>query len=183
MTSKEQDQPNRRYIAILSLPNRRYEVILSLRVVAKQSQVDHDIEDLQAKQTLEKTPVSSTWKSGNLELTANAFYNDQKTLTKIIVEVADFTSDEIKPIKKCFSFLFPLKNEEIIELKSSQDFTVCGYLMLKMPSAYPDDVLLFLSVDYGEKNNRQHIEGGVLLIKLSSPNLSSTLSIFEDMRN
>ncbi len=55
-------------------------------------------------------------------------------------------------------------------------------MMLKMPSAYPDDVLLFLHhVNYGENNNRQYVEGGVLLIKLSLANLSSTLSIFEDM--
>lgn len=177
MISKEQEQPNRRYLAIFSLPNstRRYKVILSLTAIAKKSQVAHDIEELQAEQTSETTSVLYTWQSGNLDLKANAFYNEQNILTKITVEISDYTRDE-KPIKNFFSFL-EIINELTISLKPSEDFTVHGYMMLKMPSAYPDDVLLFLDAYYGKEPNQQHIEGGVLLIKhkLSSVNLVKSL--------
>ncbi|MFB8795304.1 MAG: hypothetical protein U7126_14035 [Microcoleus sp.] len=166
MTSKEQERPNRRYKAILSL-----------RATAKQSQVEHDLEKPKAEQMLGETPVSYTWKSSDdqLELTAQAIYNNQNILTIINVEIADFTSDQKKPIKKCVSF-HKIENGATISLSkpSSLDhFTVSGNIMLKkMPSAYPDDVLLFLNFYYGNKNNRKHVEGGACLIKLEHPNFA-----------
>lgn len=155
MTSKEQERPNR-----------RYKVILSLTATAKQSQVEHDLEQPKAEQMPGETPVSYTWKSSDdqLELTAQAIYNNQNILTTINVEIADFTSEQKKPIYKCVSFP-KIENRATIQLKSSGNFTVSGYMKLTMPSAYPDDVLLFLNFNYGDKNNRKHVEGGTCLIK------------------
>ena len=162
MTSKEQERPNR-----------RYKVILSLRATAKQSQVEHDLEKPKAEQKLGETPVSYTWKSSDdqLKLTAQAIYNNQNILTTINLEIADFTSEEKKPIYKCVSFP-KIENGATIQLKSSGNFTVSGYMKLTMPSAYPDDVLLFLNSCYGNKNNIKHVEGGACLIKQEHPNFA-----------
>jgi len=162
MTSKEQERPNR-----------RYKVILSLRATAKQSQVEQDLEKPKAQQMLGETPVSYTWKSSDeqLELTAQAIYNNQNILTTINLEIADFTSEQKKPISKCVSFL-KIENGATIQLKSSGNFTVSGYMKLTMSSADPDDVLLFLNFNYGNTNNIKHVEGGACLIKLEHPNFA-----------
>lgn len=161
MTSKEQERP------------KRYKVSFSLRATAKQSQVDHDLEKPKAEQMLEETPVSSTWKSSDdqLGLTAQAIYNDQNILTTINLKIADFTSEQKKPIYKGVSFP-KIENGATIPLESSGNFTVSGYIKLTMPSAYPDDVLLFLDCSYGNTNNRKYVEGGVCLIKLKDPNFA-----------
>ena len=162
MTSKEQERPNR-----------RYKVILSLRATAKQSQVEQDLEKPKAQQMLGETPVSYTWKSSDeqLELTAQAIYNNQNILTTINLEIADFTSEQKKPIYKRVSFP-KIENGATIQLNSSVNFTVSGYMKLTMPSAYPDDVLLFLNFSYGNKINIKHVEGGACLIKLEHPNFA-----------
>jgi len=162
MTSKEQERPNR-----------RYKVILSLRATAKQSQVEHDLEKPKAEQMLGETPVSYTWKSSDeqLELTAQAIYNNQNILTTINLEIADFTSEQKKPIYKCVSFP-KIEKGATIQLKSSGNFTVSGYMKLTRSSAAPDDVLLFLNFNYGNKNNIKHVEGGACLIKLEHPNFA-----------
>lgn len=161
MTSKEQERSNR-----------GYKVILSLKATAKQSQVDHDLEKPKAEQILGKTHVSYTWKSSDdqLKLTAQAIYNDQNILTTINLKIADFTSEQKKPIYKCVSFP-KIENGTTIPLESSGNFTVSGYMKLTMPSAYPDDVLLFLYFSYGNKNIK-HVEGGVCLIKMEHPNFA-----------
>lgn len=161
MTSKEQERPNR-----------RYKVILSLRATAKQSQVEHDLEKPKAEQMLGETFVSYTWKSSDeqLELTAQAIYNKQNILTKINLEIADFTSEQKKPIYKCVSFP-KIENGATIPLNSSGNFTVSGDMKLTMRPGCPD-VLLFLDFYYGNKNNRKHVEGGVCLIKLEHPNFA-----------
>jgi hypothetical protein len=162
MTSKEQERPKK-----------RYKVILSLRPTAKQSQVEHDLEKPKAEQMLGETPVSYTWKSsdGQLGLTAQAIYNDQNILTKINLKIADFTIEPKKPISQCVSFP-TIEIGESIRLESSGNFTVSGNMKLKMPSTYPADVLLFLDFQYGNKDNRRHVEGGVCLIKMEHPNFA-----------
>ena len=163
MTSKEQE-----------LSQKRYQLIISLIQTPKQSQVEHDLEKPKAEQMLGETPVSYTWKSSDdqLELTAQAIYNHQNILTTIHLEIADFTSEPKKPIyKKCVSFP-TIEIGESIELESSGNFTVSGNMKLKKPSTYPADVLLFLDFQYGNKNNRRHVEGGVCLIKLKHHNFA-----------
>ncbi|MEG4004507.1 hypothetical protein QUA41_03400 [Microcoleus sp. Pol11C1] len=163
MTYKEQEPSHKRY----------YKLNFSVSATPKQSPVEHDLEKPKAEQILGETPVSYTWKSndGYLELTAQAIYNNQNILTTIKLEIADFTSDPKKPIYKGVSFP-KIENGATIQLKSSGNFTVSGYMKLTMPSAYPDDVLLFLNLRYGNENKIKHVEGGACLIKLEHPNLA-----------